>query len=66
MLLGEPMRRFHEDLRHFAGQNPALKYYYVTAREMARRVHQIENGQAIWVKGDDACAAQSRPTISDL
>jgi hypothetical protein len=44
MLLGEPMRRFHNDLRQFAATHPELKYYYVTAREMAGLVHQAENG----------------------
>ncbi len=45
MFLGEPMRRFHEELRQFAGQHPALSYYYVTAREMAELVHQAESGR---------------------
>lgn len=46
MLLGEPMRRFHEDLADFARENSFLRYYYVTAREMADLVHQAERGAA--------------------
>jgi hypothetical protein len=45
MLLGPPMRRFHEDLAALAELRSAFKYYYVTAREMAALVHQAENGQ---------------------
>jgi hypothetical protein len=44
MLLSEPMRRFHQDLRELARDNPEFKYYYVTAREMAGLVHQAELG----------------------
>jgi hypothetical protein len=44
MLLGEPMREFHESLADFARQSPELTYYYVTAREMADLVHQAEQG----------------------
>ncbi|HEX5105946.1 MAG TPA: hypothetical protein VFV87_19140 [Pirellulaceae bacterium] len=44
MLLGEPMRRFHQQLRRFAGENEWFRYYYVTAREMASLVHQAESG----------------------
>jgi hypothetical protein len=45
MLLGEPMRRFHQELAEFAARNPWFYYYYVTAREMAELVHQAEQGQ---------------------
>lgn len=41
MLLGEPMRAFHQSLRRFADEQ-RFKYYYVTAREMASLVHQAE------------------------
>ncbi len=44
MLLGEPMRRFHQDLAACATQRPMLRYYYVTAREMADLVHRAEAG----------------------
>jgi hypothetical protein len=44
VLLGEPMRTFHRDLVAYAAARPALKYYYVTAREMADLVHQAEAG----------------------
>ena len=46
MLLGEPMRDFHNGLRQLAEAHAAFKYYYVTAREMAGLVHQIENQYA--------------------
>lgn len=42
MFLGGPMRRFHEELRQFADKHQRLKYYYVTAREMAHLVHAAE------------------------
>jgi len=45
MLLGPPMRRFHESLAALAESRSAFKYYYVTAREMAALVHQAEKGQ---------------------
>jgi len=45
MLLGEPMRRFHEALAGFAAVHPWFFYYYVTAREMADLVRQAERGE---------------------
>jgi hypothetical protein len=51
MLLGEPMRRFHEELGQFARLHPALRYYYVTAREMAALALQAESGQAVPQRG---------------
>lgn len=47
MFLGGAMRRFHEDLRQFADANRRLKYYYVTAREMAELVHAAEDNSMI-------------------
>jgi hypothetical protein len=47
MFLGGAMRRFHEDLRQFADANRQLKYYYVTAREMAELVHAAEDTSMI-------------------
>lgn len=47
MLLGEPMRKFHQELHELALRHPAFKYYYVTAREMAGLVHQAESGQSV-------------------
>jgi hypothetical protein len=44
MLLGGPMRRFHQDLAAYATQGHLLQYYYVTAHEMADLVHQAEAG----------------------
>jgi hypothetical protein len=46
MLLGEPMRAFHQSLQQFSRQNDWFQYYYVTAREMAALVHQAEAGAA--------------------
>src|SRR5262249_10417263 len=44
MLLGEPMRRFHESLREFASRDSGFRYYYVTTYEMASLVRQAQNG----------------------
>lgn len=44
MWLGEPMRRFHAELARQAGENRQLRFYYVTAWEMAQLVHQAERG----------------------
>lgn len=44
MLLGPAMRSFHEQLAAYAEQNQELRYYYVTAHEMAELVHQAEQG----------------------
>ena len=44
MLLGEPMRTFHRELAKRAAQERSLRYYYVTAHEMAGLVHQAERG----------------------
>lgn len=40
MLLGESMRRFHEEL----GQERDLRFHYMTARELANVVHAAEDG----------------------
>ena len=45
MLLGPAMRRFHESLAQRAARDPLLRYYYVTARELAALVHQAEAGR---------------------
>jgi hypothetical protein len=45
MLLGEPMRRFHSELKALAQQQQSFRYYYVTAHEMAGLVHQAEAGR---------------------
>ena len=44
LLLDGPMRQFHQQLAAYAETHEALKYYYVTAREMASLVHQAEQG----------------------
>jgi hypothetical protein len=38
VLLGEPMVRFHEDLKKRADNDPSFRYRYLTAREMAELV----------------------------
>ena len=45
MLLGQPMRQFHEDLARLAQSTELFRYYYVTAHEMAQLIHQAERGQ---------------------
>ena len=45
MLLGEPMRQFHQALAMFAGANPGFHYHYVTARELVNIVHAAEAGK---------------------
>ena len=45
MLLGEPMRRFHEGLARISREDSDFRYYYVTAREMADLVHQAERAR---------------------
>ena len=62
-LLGDGGRALHEALR--AHTRDGWRLHYVTAREMARCVHQIENGQAGSVMGANAGIAESRPTTSD-
>lgn len=44
MLLGQPMREFHQSLARHANETRGFEYYYVTAREMAGLVHQAEAG----------------------
>jgi hypothetical protein len=44
VLLGEPMTRFHSDLRRRADSDPNFHYHYVTAREMANLVKAAEDG----------------------
>lgn len=43
-LLGEPARRFHRDLADAMKTNAALRYHYVTAREMVNLIHAAESG----------------------
>ena len=67
MLLGEPMRQFHEALAQFARQRPALRYYYVTARELASLVHQAEQGAETPEFSHDLQAGRAPPpTIAAL
>jgi hypothetical protein len=44
VLLGEPMRRFHEELAELARQEPTFHYHYVTAREMYNLARAAEAG----------------------
>ncbi len=43
MLLGDPMVRFHQDLAEFRRQHPNIRLHYVSAWEMARKVHEAES-----------------------
>jgi len=69
MFLGGAMRRFHLDLAAHARLHPSLKYYYVTAREMAHLVHSAEEGSAaapLEVLGQKelAAPANARSTVA--
>jgi hypothetical protein len=44
MLLGEPMKKFHQGLADLAKANPNFKYHYVTAREMYNLARGAEAG----------------------
>ena len=44
VLLGEPMVRFHKDLRAYAADHPGFHFHYVTAREMYNLVKAAETG----------------------
>ncbi len=44
-LLGEPTKKFHQDLADLAKVNPAFRYHYVTAWEMAQLVRAAERGE---------------------
>lgn len=44
MLLGEPARRFHEDLARAAKDDPAFRYHYATAREVYNLIRAAEAG----------------------
>lgn len=46
MLLGEPMRAFHRSLAKMAARDPALRFHYVTARELVNLVHAAEAGHS--------------------
>lgn len=45
MLLGDPMRRFHQALPQFAAAHPGFHFHYVTARELVNIVHAAEAGK---------------------
>ena len=44
LFLAGRARQFHEELARYAAQNQRLRYYYVTAHQMAELVHQAEAG----------------------
>lgn len=60
MLLGEPMRRFHAELRDLAAAHSGFTYRYVTAREMAILVHETEREAGLAPTVDS-----SRAIVSD-
>lgn len=45
-LLGPDTLRFHQELMHFAAHHWNFRFYYVTAWEMSRLIHQAEAGRA--------------------
>ena len=47
ILLGKPMRDFHQSLGQYAAETKNFEYYYVTAREMASLVKQAEAGATV-------------------
>jgi len=57
--LSSQTREFHQAVADGLAQIPNLKYYYVTAWEMAQLVHQAENGA---VKPDFESAASGSNT----
>ncbi|MEI8108357.1 MAG: hypothetical protein WCI46_11105 [Verrucomicrobiota bacterium] len=46
MLLGQPMRQFHQSLRQLADTHPHLHFHYLTAREMVNVLHAAEQGHS--------------------
>jgi hypothetical protein len=46
MLLGDPMRLFHQELAELHALRPNFRFHYVSAWEMAQLVHQAERGAA--------------------
>jgi len=56
--LGEDMQRFHQQLADAARANPAFRYRYVTAWEMAQRVHELEQD------GTSAAGSKRRPALA--
>lgn len=54
MLLGEPMVRFHRDLGEFTRRHPNIRLHYVTAWEMACKIHEAELSGSSQRSGDKA------------
>ena len=46
MLLGEPMRKFHQHLASRFGHDTPFRLHYVSAREMVNIVHAAEDGHS--------------------
>jgi hypothetical protein len=65
MLLGEPMHAFHSALSAFAAQHDWFRYYYVTAREMARLVQALERDKTV-ASPELALAGASQRPVSRL
>lgn len=42
--LGPEMQRFHAELAEQSARNPNFRYHYVSAWEMAQKVHELETG----------------------
>jgi hypothetical protein len=46
MLLGDPMRHFHQATAAFAATHPNFHFHYVTARQLVNIVHAAESGNS--------------------
>jgi hypothetical protein len=67
MLLSDEMQQFHRQLAAYRELRPEFRYHYVTAWEMAQRVHQAEREEPRPDRTDSARPADSpapRPAIA--
>lgn len=63
VLLGEPMRRFHQALQRRAAENPNFRFHYVSAREMNNLARAAVAGVGSVSEGLDF--AVSKPPLLD-
>lgn len=64
--LGGEMQRFHEQLAVAAGRLPGFRFRYVTAWEMAQRVHELEGAGQATPEGESGAEAPDEPTLAVL
>lgn len=62
--LGGDMQRFHEQLAEAAGSQPGFRYRYVTAWEMAQRVHDLEGAARSTPVADGGAEECERPALA--